>query len=248
MKKMPGIIMMIAGVILVVAGYFVYTSQKGTSKAENIKEQLDAIAADGVISNREKEHVQKLASKYNLNNNDLIKEIEKRISESPNDAETEIINQSKKKGDDFEKFIAKKFNKKYYTIVQWAGDKYVDGVYSEKTLQPDIVVEFKLREESITIAVECKYRSKAGEKLKLSYKDQLERYRAYQKDSKVKVYMTVGVGGKASSPENLYLIPLDSLVTPEISVSALLAYKKEPGANFYYDVKSGELDISYPEK
>jgi len=47
-----------------------------------------------------------------------------------------------KYGCDFKKFIVQKFDKKYFKIKQWAGDKYVDGVYADTNLDPDILVEF----------------------------------------------------------------------------------------------------------
>jgi len=35
-------------------------------------------------------------------------------------AETEIIDQNKKNGNDFEKFVVQKFDKKYFSIKNWA--------------------------------------------------------------------------------------------------------------------------------
>jgi len=112
------------------------------------------------------------------------------------EAETEIIDQSKRKGDDFEKFIIKKFNKKFFTIKQWASDKYVDGIYSVENQQPDIIVEFHLRDYIKKVAIECKWRSSFFQgSVQFSYDDQLKRYKEFEQKEDIDIYIALGIGG-----------------------------------------------------
>jgi hypothetical protein len=250
--------MMITGLILLVTGYLTYnihqkkelqaktTTQVSTESMAGI---IQAVTADGVLSNKEKKMVEQAATKYNLDPKVAFDQINQILSTEDIEAETEIINQNKKKGDDFEKFIIKKFNKQYFTIKQWAGDKFIDGTYSEKTQQPDIIVEFNLRDYSKKVAIECKYRSSIyNSDVQLSYADQLKRYKEFEQKEQTDVYIVLGVGGKASKPEWLYLIPLKDLKEPFITKNDLLKYKKEMWANFYLDTQSGILNISTKNK
>jgi hypothetical protein len=244
MKKMIGILMMGAGLMLLVSGYFVFTAKEKDFSKEEIEGQIQAVIADGVFTGREKEHIGRLAQKYSLNKEDIFAEIEERISTLEDEAETAIIDQAKKKGDDFEKYIVKKFDQYFFSIKQWAGDKYVDGIYSEITQQPDLVVEFHYKDYKRSLAVECKWRKEySTHGIKLSYEDQLERYKKYEHEKNTDVYIVLGVGGKASHPESLYLIPLKDIDKPEISMKQLNDYRKDPKDNFYYSTKTGHLDI-----
>jgi len=87
--------------------------------------------------------IKQIAVEKELDYNKIISDIEIQLLALDNDSETEIIDCNKKNGDDFEKFVVQKFDKKYFTIKEWAGDKYVNGKYAETTSQPDILFEFK---------------------------------------------------------------------------------------------------------
>ena len=238
--------MMITGGILLGSGYFLFANKEDSITKEGIEEQIQAVIADGVFTKKEREHIGRLADKHGLSKEHVFADINTRIEAITEDAETEIVDQDKKKGDDFEKFIIKKFNQKFYKIKQWASDKYVDGIYSEENLQPDIIVEFNLGDFSKKVAVECKYRSKNNEKFKISYEEQLARYKEYEKKNDVDVYIALGIAGKAYEPKELYLIPLKAVISTSISKKELETYKKEVGANFFLDPKNGVLNIAYP--
>jgi len=254
MNKMIGIVMMILGILLLASGYLVYSNhqklvaKKQTSamvSSESMSSLIQAVTADGVLTNKEKNMVEQSAIKYDVDPKAAFAQIDEILSSADNEAETEIVDQEKKKGDDFEKFIIKKFNKKFFTIKQWAGDKYVEGIFSEKTQQPDIIVEFNLGNYSKKVAIECKYRSSIFKgSVQFSYDDQLKRYKEFEQKEHTDVYIALGIGGKASNPEALYLIPLKSQDEPFITKHDLVKYKKETWANFYLDRHTGTLDIS----
>ncbi len=258
MNKMIGISLMITGLILLVAGYYLFANQQrknndtkavAMATTESMSSLIQAVTADGVLTAKEKKLVQQTAEKHNLNPDEAFSLIEEILSSDDTEAETEIIDQYKKKGDDFEKFIIKKFNKNYFTIKQWAGDKYVEGVYSEKTLQPDIVVEFNMGNYSKKVAIECKYRSQLNKgEVQFSYDEQLNRYKQFEKDENTDVYIALGIGGKASNPVNLYLIPLNSLSKPSLSESELLRFKRNPDDFFYLNSKNDKLSLLSPKK
>lgn len=254
MNKMIGIVMIILGIILIAAGILVFRKYQKLEAAEQTSALvsseamtglIQAVTADGVLTNKEKSFVEQAAAKYHLDAQEALSRIDEILTSDDNEAETEIVDQQKKKGDDFEKFIIKKFNKQFFSIKQWAGDKYVEGFYSEKTMQPDIIVEFKLRDYTKKVAIECKWRSstqKGG--IQFSYDNQLKRYKTFEQKEHTDVYIALGIGGKASNPESLYLIPLNDMSKPFISEKDMPLYKKVVHNNFFLDPKNGSLNIN----
>lgn len=146
------------------------------------------------------------------------------------------------KGFEFEKFIVKKFNRKLFNVKEWAGDKYVDGVYAETTQYPDLLMEFTGYNQNKQFAVECKWRqSSFKDGITFSTEEQLDRYRKFSKERQLIVYLAIGLGGKADSPEKLYIVPLEKITKPFILISQLEKYEKKLDANFYYDYKKEVL-------
>jgi len=238
--------MMVTGVILLISGYFIFANTNNTPVPETeIEGLIQAVIADGVFSSKERTLIEQAAEKHKLNKDDIIADVETRLATIEDDPETEVIDVNKKKGDDFEKFIVKKFDLKYFTIKQWAGDKYVEGVYSEKTLQPDIIVEYNHKKVSKQLAIECKYRERFNKGvIKLSYPDQLKRYKQFQEESGINVYIALGVGGKASNPDELFLIPLSELNDPNVTQAVVANYSKNVENNFFYKNRSQALDLT----
>lgn len=256
---MIGLTMMVGGIVMLLGGYFVYSNNVINNEPNHVRDNghsngevemaalIKAVSADGVFTENERVHIIEVADKYKMDKRSVLVRVKEQIALNNTEPETEIIDQAKKKGDDFEKFMAKKINKKYFTIKQWAGDKYVEGIYSEKTTQPDLVIEFAHKDYTKVFAVECKYRSKVGNgKVIISYEDQLNRYRKFEKEESIDVYIAIGIGGKASNPDELYLIPLSELSFHEVAISTLLKYRKEVGARFFLNMGNGVLNISYP--
>ncbi len=59
----------------------------------------------------------------------------------------------------------------------------------------------------------------------------------------VYVFVVIGVGGDASEPEELYIIPLTEINSNFVSKSFLQSYKKSnfKDSNLFYDYKSNLL-------
>ena len=71
----------------------------------------------------------------------------------------ESANTDKQKGNNFEKYIVQKFSRSYFSIVEWTGDKYVDGRFAKSNINPDLRLRFKMKNIESDFSVECKYRS-----------------------------------------------------------------------------------------
>lgn len=229
---MTGIILMIAGALIFVVGIIIYISSKEPTTQETNNNELDKVIemaiADGVLTDNERKLIKQAASEKNLNSDDVIKDVDKQISEQKTDSETEIIDVKKKKGDDFEKFIVQKFDKKYFRIKEWAGDKYVNGVYAETTPQPDILLEYHHKKESAEFWVECKWRQKRYKGgINFAYSDQYKRYKKFEEDKNIPIFIVIGVGGKAESPEKLYIVPLQEISSNFIAGNELDKLEKK---------------------
>ncbi len=154
---------------------------------------------------------------------------------SPRKSQKDI---KKEKGDDFEKFVVQKFNKKYFKILEWAGDKYINGIYAETSTQPDLKIKFSLYEIEKEFAVECKYRSYFYKGVIDWAKDnQRSNYQNYSESKGIVTFVVIGVGGKPDSPEELFVVPLQDLKSDFISKSELAQYAKSDfvGNKFFFE-------------
>jgi hypothetical protein len=247
MKHMAGIIVMIVGVLIFAVGLIMYTkSHPSVEPIQNnneLEKVIEMAIADGVLTNNERDVIKRLAETNGLDYNSIIKDAEHRISNLENDsAETEIIDVSKKNGNDFEKYIAQKFDRKYFTIKEWAGDKYINGVYAETTSHPDILFEFKLNNQTTEFSVECKWRSKYYKNgIVFASIEQFKRYQDFEQSRNIPVFIAIGVGGKGGNPEDLYIVPLKSIHSNFISSDQLKSFKKNDNRFFYFDMNKKAL-------
>lgn len=243
---MTGILLIVFGLLSLGSGIYIYVKNNKLELAVNSKMDLQQIIemaiADGVITENERKIIKKLAIENNLIYEEVISQAEQQMWESSIDSETELIDYDKRNGDDFEKFIVKKFNTKYYTVKEWAGDKYVDGIYADTTQQPDLRMELKLKYNTIEFSVECKWRKKlpyGG--IKFAYKEQFKRYKEYEKTQNIPVFIAIGIGGKGLSPESFFVIPLRELESNFIPYKILMKNKRKIDGDFFFDIKTKEL-------
>jgi hypothetical protein len=117
------------------------------------------------------------------------------------------------KGRLFELFAATIWDGDYRTeIDDWTPDKgFNENIYIKSNGNPDFVVSFM--DSSNVVAVECKFRSRFNKAIFVSFaeEDVINRYKKYEAEKNITVFILLGVGGLAEQPENLYLLTLSEL-------------------------------------
>ena len=204
---------------------------------------MDAAIADGTLTKNERETLRRIVLDYGQDPDRVILDAEQKLSDQKIKAETEVIDQNKKNGNDFEKYIVKKFDHKFFTIKNWAGDKFVEGRYAETTQQPDLLMEFKLKGEGHLFAMECKWRERLYRGgVEFATVEQLNRYSKFQKKEKIPVYVAIGLGGEADNPEQLFIVPLTSFESNFISKKDLSQFWKSREKDFFYNLNTEILN------
>jgi hypothetical protein len=243
--------LMFLGGILLLSGVWMYAGvskkAKGASSENEMKRHIELAAADGVLTPREAEHLRDMALERNLDVEEVIAEAHHIISKSDKESETEIIDHIKKSGDDFEKYVVGKFNKKHFHLTEWAGDKYSEGRYAKSTLNPDLILELDLgRKDKFPLAVECKYRSRdQNGRLKVCSEEQLKRYTAYQNESGTPTFIVLGLGGTPSDPDRLFAVPIRALKYAKASLDYLSTFEVDKKRNFFFDFKTKSLSTGF---
>lgn len=152
----------------------------------------------------------------------------------------DILEENLKKGHEFEKFIVPLFNKEYFKLKVWQGDKKADnGVYADSNRDPDMLFCYKPKYgREHHFAVECKWRKGFTEgKVKWAHEYQINRYMEYQQENRLKVFVIIGIGGTPNNPEEVYVVRLDHISDyPFLYNTYLQKYKrKTTTARFFYD-------------
>lgn len=149
--------------------------------------------------------------------------------------QTELSN--KEKGDAFEKYIARSFDKDSFTIVEWTSDKGIDGRYAESNMNPDLVFELNVPTLRAKFAVECKYKSSVDSSgfIELCSSAQLSRYKEYSIRQRIDVFIALGIGGTPDFPAEVYAIPIHILTHHKTELKKIKSYYKKPGGRFFYE-------------
>lgn len=210
---------------------------------KELEKAIEVAIADGVLSSNERKLIRKLTDEKGLDYDTIIKDAESQMAElSGDDPETELVDYNKKNGHDFEKYIVGKFDRRYFKIMEWAGDKYVDGNYAKTTTQPDILFEFKLKGNKEEFSVECKWRSKFYKNgVELGTAEQIKRYKDFEREKDIPVFIALGVGGKGKSPERVFFIPLKEIDANYISIERLEKFEKNNESMFFFDIHTKEI-------
>lgn len=231
------------GSVIFVAGVFVFSTAKKPASAKEKQQQMNHVVelaiADGVLTKNERKKITELAEENGMDAVAILKEAEQKMAASTVESETELVDYAKKSGDDFEKYVVQNFNKKYYKLKEWAGDKYVKGVYAETTQNPDLLMELTTEPEPHLFSVECKWRKEfKNDFVKFASEGQLKRYKKYEKEKGIPVFIALGVGGTPSKPEQLFMMPLRFIKTINLHRDQLQRNEKDVDAEFYYDYKT----------
>lgn len=153
--------------------------------------------------------------------------------------------QAEQNGREFEEWAARRLSKAPFHLMEWRGDKYVDGVYAESTLAPDLVVEYRDRGHRIRFAVECKWRRRYWEDgLRWGEHKHLARYNRYAADQQIPVYLLLGVGGTGGEPSEVFLVPLKDARYPVLFARELTKFDRvERDGRFDVDDANGWLRL-----
>lgn len=244
---MAGIIIMILGAILFLIGLFIFSSYSRENKQPAMNPKVDNVAVEplpeSVLSKSDKDSNRIIPPPKKQNIAPINIDNENKADPRSADAETEKLERDKKNGDDFEKFIVQKFDKKYFKIKEWAGDKYVNGLYAETTQNPDILFEFKLKDEIRLFSVECKWRKKLFKNgVEFASDSQLARYRKFESERSIPVFVAIGISGEASHPDHLYMIPLKNIMSTFLTIEELKSFEKKDDRNFFYHMKTNAIN------
>lgn len=152
---------------------------------------------------------------------------------------------NKEKGNEFEKFIVGKLDKRYFRCRSWSSDKSSNGRFSLRDLNPDLFLDYRAKQEHkpFKFAIECKYRSSYyDEKISLD-ESQLKRYKRYASIKRRKVYLAIGVGGNPYSPNEVFIVPLNEVKNNELKKSFLNQYKRvDPNKKLFFNIKNYTLN------
>lgn len=142
----------------------------------------------------------------------------------------------------FEQFVVKNFDPNYFKLINWRGDKYIDGHYPLSSFDPDLDYVYQDAARKESFAVECKWRKDFGNNtVTLAEERQLNNYRQYQNTKSYPVFIILGVGGSGSQPESIYIIPLNEVFSPFITKEKLSKYYRYKKGKFFLEIPAMKL-------
>lgn len=150
------------------------------------------------------------------------------------DALMEEENENYNKGVEFERYVIKLFNRKYFSIVEWTRDSSgKHNIRVESDSNPDLTVRYLPTNEKFS--VECKFRTNLYEgKLRWTYGQKIEEYRQYASEYNIPTFIVIGLGGDPNYPERMFCIPLEDAKYPELYQSIYERYERDPHKNFFW--------------
>lgn len=148
--------------------------------------------------------------------------------------------QAVEKGNEFEKFVVSKFDRKFYKLIDWRSDKFHEGHYAENSMLPDMVWMLKSRNSQARFAVECKYRSYfINDAVEIARDYQLDNYRKFSQSAQIPVFIVLGIGGSADDPRELFVIPLERVEQSLCKKADLLSFRKRNiDKGFFYHAET----------
>lgn len=163
----------------------------------------------------------------------FVEKIDKNVSEKLNERE---------KGYAFEKYMTERLSDDFYRLLEWRSDKYYNGRYALSSLKPDLEFERKNTTHVRKIfSVECKYRSKLfNGTIDLGKKWKIVEYKKYSNESNKPVFLALGLGGKASAPEFVYIIPIEKVNDEVIQLNDIAEFRISR-QQLYYDPENNTL-------
>ncbi len=171
----------------------------------------------------------------------LFKGLTPPTSSSP-ERRQQINEESLRKGFEFEKFVVKRFDKSYFTLVEWRSDKRVDDIFPLMSKFPDLEFCYRSDFEEKYIAVECKWREYFKEEKITLNKYHIENYKHYEEEMGIPTFLVLGVGNTPGFPNQVYIIPLKEITSETLHEFEIKIYKrKDPSTNFFLNCSLGTL-------
>lgn len=157
---------------------------------------------------------------------------------------TEDEMDSYEKGLEFEKYIVSRFNKEFFTHLDWSGDKNANGQVAQSAGNPDMLLEINVRDGSAQFAVECKWRAHYYyDQIEIAKESSIRNYKLYAKSKGVPVFIVLGVGGKPSKPNEVFSVPLSDITDVDLHRDWLKEYKHDlKREGFFYNLKAQTLE------
>lgn len=236
MSKRMGYLMIVLGVLIAVWGIVLVTKKEG--KEATTKK----VVIERIVEKTENESQTVGQPAVASPSPQKVEKSDEPKVEEPNAAEPE---DNFAKGEEFEKFVVKKFSPRYFRLQEWRSDKYVDGRYAESNHYPDLEVTFEMKSREVKerFAIECKWRkSFFKNRIEWAKGYQLSNYQHYAKDLNIPVWVVIGVGGVPSAPEEVYVMPLTTLTSPTVSKEELQEFRKSDlQKGFFWDYEANAL-------
>ena len=136
-----------------------------------------------------------------------------------------------KKGDLFENFVVDKlFNGSEYDLIYRTNSfDQNEARFAEYTLKPDF--KFRCKKTQKEFYVEAKFRSgfNSDNKIEVISYSQIERFKIYQKEENIPIFIAVGYGNSPENPAYVSLIPLNELTYLELYGSFLRRFDVKKG-------------------
>lgn len=216
---------------------------------EQEQQRMKKMYEKALLGHREQAQTIKLASEKQKIEFEQARQKALTLGIDLNDAELDNLI----KGRLFEEYAAKYWNKhKKITILDWTPDKgFNNNIYVASNGNPDFLLQIKAQAQTVHIAIECKYRTKPFTLEGVSSKpntfftfeaeEKIQRYDRYSKNNDHSVYILLGTGGTASSPKNIYLVPVSEILANgvedryknlSLNVTQLKPFKVDPD-DFY---------------
>ena len=237
-----GYIIIVIGLVLVVWGIAIVRKPQKTETI--VTKYVQAVKAETKPTLEEK--IQPIKAETKPTVEEKREPIKVDVKPTANDkTQQDDFDENKAKGDAFERFVVKNFNKKYFTLQEWRSDKYVDGIYAVSNHFPDleVIFDFKTKGVNEAFAIECKWRKNYyNNGIEWAQNYQIKNYKEYAAKLSIPVFVVIGVGGEPKMPEELFIIPLQEMKTNTITKSELANYKKDiSDTRFFWDYEKNIL-------
>lgn len=212
-------------------------AKQNISPEETLDWLVNLATADGCITESEQAIIHEFAAGYNLDGDAAIAHANAIAGDMR--PEVEKIDYRSRNGLLFEKLMVSFLaDKSRFKLLSWTGDKYVNGIYDDTNLDPDLHICQHINSIDVDYYIECKWHH-FWQKGDTDYfyemrSNQLRRYRHFQRSNKRKVLVAYAYGRTGDNPRGIYLIPLHAFHNYRITKGVADAkYRIEPTAEAF---------------